>query len=292
MLAKIGREPFSSEDHLFEIKWDGTRAITLAENGDYRLLNRRRRPAKERYPELDFLRRLPPGTVLDGEICVMKDGKPVVSGMLRREQASGERRVRELARQLPATYVVFDLLYRDGEPVVDWSLTERREALQEVLATCPDAHLVFSEGIVGDGLTFYREAVSRELEGVMAKRLGSRYIPGKRSDSWLKIKRRQRTYCAILGFLPEGDRDIKSLVIAVEDDGELTFAGKVGSGLDVVTRPELNQVLREITRPEPIVPCSLRALWVEPGLYCTVDFLERTESGELRAPVFVEWMRG
>jgi DNA ligase D-like protein (predicted ligase) len=291
MLAKIGREPFASDEHLFEIKWDGTRAIALVEGGDYRLLNRKRRPAKERYPELKALAALPPGTVLDGEICVLVDGKPAFSGMLQREQARGERRIKELARQLPATYVVFDLLYRDGAPIVDRPLVERREALREVLERSPDPRIVFSEGVVGDGITFFREAVKRELEGVMAKRLASRYLPGKRSDSWLKIKRRQRVYCAILGFLEEGN-DLRSLVIGVEDDGELTFAGKVGSGLDVVTRAELGRALRGALRTEPIIPCSLDALWVEPGFYCAVDFLERTESGELRAPVFVEWMRG
>ena len=159
MLAKIGREPFSSDEHLFEIKWDGTRALAFVEGGDYRLLNRKQRPAKERYPELGALAGLPDGTVLDGEICVLDEGKPVFSGMLRREQASGERRVRELARELPATYVVFDLLYRDGEPIVDRPLTERRDALREVLAQCDDPRILFSEGIVGDGLTFFEEAV-------------------------------------------------------------------------------------------------------------------------------------
>jgi hypothetical protein len=103
MLAKIGREPFVSDEHLFEIKWDGTRAIALVEGGDYRLLNRKRRPAKERYPELKALASLPPGTVLDGEICVLVEGKPAFSGMLQREQARGERRIKELARVLPAT---------------------------------------------------------------------------------------------------------------------------------------------------------------------------------------------
>jgi len=291
MLAKIGREPFSSDDHLFEIKWDGTRALTFAEDGDYRLLNRKRRPAKDRYPELEALRGLPSGTVVDGEICVLQEGKPVFSGMLKREQARGERRVRELARQLPATYVVFDLLYRNGEPILDRPLVERREALRETLACCPDPRIVLSEGIVGDGITFFREAVKRELEGMMAKRLSGRYLPGKRSDSWQKIKRRQRIYCAILGFLSEGD-DLRSLVIGVEDGGVLTFAGKVGSGLDAATGAELGRELRKSLRPEPLVPCSVEASWVEPGFYCAVDFLERTESGELRAPVFVEWMRG
>ena len=292
MLAKIG-EAFSSDDHLFEIKWDGTRAITLAEGGDFRLFNRKQRAIRETYPEMEFLAGLPSGTVLDGEIVILKDGKPDFTGMLRREQALHPRRVRTMMSQLPATYVVFDLLYRDGEPITDWKLTERREALQEVLSSSiSDPRAVFSDGIVGDGRTFFEHACEQELEGIMAKRLESRYLPGRRSDSWLKIKRRQRMPCAVIGYLPKGKRDLKSLLIAREVGGELVYAGKVGSGLDDVTRARLVEELESRTRDSPLVPARIEARWVEPGLYCTVEFLEVTENGELRAPVFVDWTTG
>jgi bifunctional non-homologous end joining protein LigD len=122
---------------------------------------------------------------------------------------------------------------------------------------------------------------------VVAKRLESRYLPGKRTDAWLKIKRTLRTYCAVIGFLPDGD-DLKSLLVAVEDRGTLRYAGRVGSGWSAAKRAEINARVRRRVRAEPIVPCAVDATWVEPGLYCTVDFLERTETGELRAPVFVE----
>lgn len=289
MLAKIGK-PFSSDEHYFEIKWDGTRALAFIEGGDYRLLNRKRRSRKDAYPELALLAGLPAGTVLDGEISVLVDGRPEFAAMLQREQAVRPARVRALTRTLPAAYVVFDVLYRDGRPVMDLALSERREILAEVLAGHEDPRLIRSQGVTGDGLTFFEEACRRQLEGIVAKRLASRYLPGKRTDAWLKIKRTQRVYCAVLGFQQTGE-DLKSLLVAVDAGGELRYAGKVGSGWSTAKRAEIHALLRERVRPAPILPVSVDATWVEPGLYCTVDFLEWTEGGELRAPVFVELIR-
>jgi len=290
MLAKIG-EPFSSPDWSFEIKWDGTRGLAFVEGGDFRLSNRKQRALKDRYPELDALRTLPGGSVIDGEVVVLKDGKPDFSGMLQREQARQPRRIARLARDLPATYVVFDLLYRDGASICDWKLIDRRDALRDVVATAAEPRIVFSDGIVGEGLLFFEEACQRELEGVVAKRLASRYLPGRRTDAWLKIKRRQRIPCAIVGFLAD-EGGLRSLVVAVEDGGTLRYAGRVGSGLTDAVRSELLDVLRTRVADRPFVPAPTKALWVEPGLYCTVEFLEWTEAGELRAPVFVTWMAG
>jgi len=286
MLAKIGK-PFSSDEHLFEIKWDGTRALAFIEGGDYRLLNRKRRSRKDGYPELELLRELPPGTVLDGEISVLLDGRPQFAAMLQREQATRPARIKTLMRTLPAVYVVFDVLYRRGRSVMDRPLSERREILAEILSAHEDSRLIFSQGVTGDGITFYEEACRQELEGVVAKRLSSRYLPGKRTDAWQKIKRTQRVYCAVLGYQETGD-GLKSLLVAVDAGGELRYAGKVGSGWNTAKRDEVHARLRERIAPAPILPVNVDAVWVEPGLYCTVSFLEWTEGGELRAPVFVE----
>jgi len=120
----------------------------------------------------------------------------------------------------------------------------------------------------------------------VAKRLRSRHLPGRRSDAWLKIKRRQRLVCAVVGFLPEGKNDFKSLVLAADFDGELRSVGKVGSGIDERLRERLNQILWSRLRPTPFVPSKTRGKWVEPGIYALVSYLELTPGGELRAPVF------
>lgn len=295
MLAKIG-DPFDDPEWLFEIKWDGTRAIAFADPDEFRLINRNRNVVRERYPELAGLRALPNGTVVDGEITVLVEGKPSFQGMLQREQARTERRFAALSQSLPAVYMAFDLLWRGGEPVTEWPLHDRRDALAEILQGLKDDRVLFSEGIVGEGLATFESACAQELEGVVAKRLASRYLPGKRTDSWLKIKRSHLTLAVILGFLPEGAEGVRSLVIGVEEDGALVPAGRVGSGLDEATRSDLSRRLRASVIDEPVVrvPSQGReeVLWVEPGHFCEVKYLERTSDGQLRAPVFVRLVSG
>lgn len=292
MLAKLG-QPFSAEDWIFEIKWDGTRALTFLDGpGEYRQVNRNQRVLKERYPELAAVAELAPGVVLDGEIVVLKDDKPDFESMLKREQARSERRIAQLAHSLPAIYVPFDLLYRDFGPVMAWPLSDRRDALREVLEPLEDPRIVFSDGVVGEGERFFEEACAQELEGVVGKRLASKYHPGRRTESWVKVKRRQTIFCAIIGFLPEGDDDLKSLLLASPVDGTLRYVGRVGTGYTDRFRRELCARLYERVRDTAVVPAPGDAVWVEPDLFCSVTYLEKTRGGELRAPAFGELLEG
>ncbi|MCA8956697.1 MAG: ATP-dependent DNA ligase [Planctomycetes bacterium] len=287
MLARRA-EPFDSDEFLFEIKWDGTRAQGRITDRGAVWTNRRRADLTDRYPELAGLGELGEGLLLDGEIVVLRDGKPDFRGMLSREQARGPQRAAALSRTAPATFVAFDLLFLRGESLLDAPLLERRAALHACLE--PYSHLpglLFSDGVVGAGRAFTEAAVAQQLEGVMAKRLTSTYLPGVRSADWLKIKRRLRIQCAILGFQLTG-RELRSLIVATDVDGELRYVGKVGSGLDGATRTRLITLLQQRRRATPLVACEIDGLFVEPGLYCTVDYLEWTAAGHLRAPVFVE----
>jgi ATP-dependent DNA ligase len=187
MLARPG-EPFDSPEHLFEIKWDGTRVLAFVEKGDYRLVNRHRADVTDRYPKFGFLNDLPAGIVLDGEVVVLRQGKPDFRLLLCRNQARASLKIQSLARTFPATYVVFDLIYDRFESLLALRLWARRQRLEAVVWACANPRLVFSEGIVGSGRAFF-EAVCREgLEGVVAKRLDGRYRPGRRD--WIKIKPR------------------------------------------------------------------------------------------------------
>lgn len=291
MLALAG-EPFDSDEHLFEIKWDGTRAIAYIEDGEYRLLNRRRVKLNERYPDLNFLADLPPGTVLDGEIVVLHGGKPDFNLLQSREQSRTPAKIRSAARSLPATYIVFDQLYEDYRSLLAQPLSERRKHLAETVRLAANPRLVISDGVVGAGQAFFQEVAAQGLEGVVAKRLNSRYQPGKRSGAWIKIKRLHRLFCAIVGFLPEGKNDFRSLVLAADDGQGLRLVGKVGTGFDEKQRKKMNHVLWSRLCQRPMIPCRLRAKWVSPGLYCWTSYLERTKNGELRAPVFEELHEG
>lgn len=285
MLAERG-EAFDSDEHLFEIKWDGIRAMAYIDEDGYRLMSRRGIDVTERYPEFEPLRELPPGTVLDGEIVVLdEDGKPSFRSVLSREQARTQQRFRNLSKATPANFVAFDLLYRDYNEIMRRPLSERREQLLATTALALSERFAVSDGVVGPGRAFFDQIVARDLEGVMAKRLKGRYFPGRRSDVWIKIRKSSTALCAILGFVDKGD-DFESLIIATEDDGELSCVGRVGTGFDTALRDALNQMLRQNVCHQPLIPCDEKGTWIEAGLYCSVRYLERTKDGVFREPVF------
>lgn len=290
MLARIG-PAFDSEEHIFELKWDGIRCLAFLEGSSHRFLSRRARDMTARYPEFVFPGQLPAGTLLDGELVLLRDGRPDFSAILSREHARGERRIQGLSRTSPATYVVFDVLYRGGRKLMDLTLAERQKHLRELFEGAADPLLVRSEGVVGAGLTFYEEVRRLGFEGMVAKELASRYLPGKRTEAWIKTKPVQRLHCAIVGWVEEGRR-LKSLIIAAPGtDGELRCVGRVGSGLDEALTAELERLLPSRERRTPVIDCGMAGRWVEPGLYCAVSYLERTSAGNLRAPVFLELIR-
>jgi len=287
MLATLVDEPFDSDEHLFEVKWDGIRALSAVEGGDYRVATRNRQDLKARYPELAFLARLPSGTVLDGELVVLEGGRPSFSRSLERVQAKKDLRIAALARSWPATYVVFDVLYARGKSVMPRPLCDRRELLREIVEGAHETRLVFSDGITGQGRAFFEQVRAQALEGLVAKELDGAYLPGKRTRSWLKVKTTREMPCLILGWIPDERGTLTSLIVAAEDDGKLVSVGRVGSGLTDELRERLQTLCEARARSTPVIECPEEGCWVEPGLYCTVSYLERTRNG-LRAPVFVE----
>lgn len=277
MLAVLG-EPFDSDRHLFEVKWDGFRALARIDDQGCRLTSRNRVDLTARFKDLAFLRRARPGLALDGEIVAPTGGRPDFERLL--ESKPG-----------PVAYAAFDLLYLDYEPVGARPLRVRRELLAEVVQALGDPRLVLSDGVVGTGKAFFAQLVARGFEGVVAKKLDGAYESGQRSGAWTKIKRSQTVQCLVLGYFVEGN-DLRSLALAAPDaTGALRYVGRCGSGLDQKNRRELLPLLRARPRATPLIACSEKALWVEPGVYCEVKFVERTKSGHLRAPVFVSFAR-
>lgn len=187
MLAQAAA-PFDSAAFLFEVKWDGSRALAFVEGGGYRLLSRHGLDRSDRYPEFAGLAGLPAGTVLDGEVVVLRDGRPDCRRAQSREQTRAPLRIRLAAQTSPATYVVFDLLYEAYQPRLACPLEERRQRLRELVQAAAVPWLVFSEGVVGAGRVLFQEVCRRGLEGVVAKRRDSRYQPGRRTEAWRKIK--------------------------------------------------------------------------------------------------------
>jgi ATP-dependent DNA ligase len=289
MLAKTGKA-FDSDAHLFEPKWDGLRVLAFVEGGAVRLVNRRKRDVTAHYPDLMGLGRLPDGTALDGEIIVLRDGRPDFESVLSREQSRGGARIGSLLETHPAHYVAFDLLYEGHRPLLEMPLASRRDLLAATALGKQLPRLVISEGVVGPGRDYFEKACALGLEGVMAKRLDSRYLAGRRSDAWIKIKRTITAHCAILGWLSDDQGELRSLLVGTDVDGELRYVGRVGSGLTEALRSKLKTALGSGEVSTPLVPCGGEGRFVKPGFYCTVAYLERTQGGMLRAPRLIAVM--
>jgi bifunctional non-homologous end joining protein LigD len=285
-------KPFSSDDFIYEIKWDGTRCIAFVdvERKRLRMQNRRLMEISHRYPEIDFFNFLNQNAILDGEVVVFHNGKPSFSLLQQREHIDSRLKIEVLSKRIPAVYIAFDILYtsKDGW-IADLRLTERKKILEKV--SCEAVRVVKSEFIEGRGFEFYEKAVEMGLEGIIAKKKDSIYQPGKRSHSWLKLKKKNTLDCIIVGWMEgEGWRSGKfgSLVLALMGKNGLFHVGQVGTGFDSEFIDWFYSRLRDIEIQKPWFEAEFRRKvhWVKPVYVCEVEFLEVTEDRKLRAPVF------
>ena len=284
MLA-TSASPFDSCDYVFEVKWDGVRALAAVEKGRYRLWGRELADYDSRYPELDVLRRLPAGTIVDGELVAFQDNRADLHAILRRHQQTHLDRIRHASRQTPIRYVLFDILSHRNRSLLQEPLIDRRSILLDVLGKIKAPELMFLEGIVEFGQAFFERVVANGHEGVMAKHRSSRYLPGKRSAAWKKIKPTRTLPCVIIGYTAcrEG---IRSVLVASAPQGLLRYVGQITSGFSQKLKIDLLGRLRPRHRAKPVVACSREAVWVEPELYCRVRFLQWTPGGRLRGASF------
>ena len=188
--------PFDSLEYSFEFKWDGIRALAAVETTGWRLWGRQRADYTERYPELEVLRRLPAGTLVDGELVAFdQDGRPDLSRLLRRHGLTTAWKIGLARRGCPVHYVLFDLLYHRESCLVNEPLAWRRQMLADLCQRLDAAGVQFSAGVIAAGKAFYEAAIAQGHEGVMAKHVASTYLPGRRSAAWRKIKPRLQGTC-------------------------------------------------------------------------------------------------
>jgi bifunctional non-homologous end joining protein LigD len=188
MLAVETQEPFDSDQHLFEIKWDGIRCLAFIENSRARLQSRELIDITAQFPELDCLAHLPDGTVLDGELVAMKDGRPSLERIQGRAQLQDRHRIELRSRSSPVVYVGFDLVYVRGVPITARPLLERRRELEQLLVGLERNRVILSEAVLGQGRDLFHAVQKLGLEGIMAKSLDGQYRPGRRTALWTKIK--------------------------------------------------------------------------------------------------------
>jgi bifunctional non-homologous end joining protein LigD len=197
-----------------------------------------------------------------------------------------------LGKTTPVTYVAFDLLYIDGQDLVTRPLVERKKRLKSIVREGP--FLLYGDHIEAEGTRFFKEATSRGFEGVIAKERHSQYVPGLRTDYWIKIKQVKTTDCVIVGFSEgEGARvpTFGSLILAAyDDDGKLQHIGNVGGGFSNKTLDDLRRKLSKIEKKTPTVEGSVDSptpvTWVKPKLVVEVAYMALTNDGRLRFPRF------
>ena len=281
-------------DYLYELKWDGIRAMIVLDEGEITIRSRNHRDVTAKFPELIIAEEAFRNTsgVFDGEIvCLDEDGRPDFRQVVNRIQRSGEVSIRRAAEKHPAHCYLFDCLYLDGRALVGDPLERRRTWLQDSVRR--DTGYRVSE-VLEDGHALFEAVKSMGLEGIVAKEPGARYYPGRRSRAWLKVKVKQSDDCVILGFT-EGKGDRKGLFGALHigyyDDGELLYRGKVGTGFDgkLLTSIHTQLVkLPAVERPVTEKPADdAETTWVEPRLFCEVRYSQLTGNGTFRDPVFV-----
>ena len=293
MMARLSDLPKRDRDYGFEVKWDGVRAIAYCEEGRVRLESRTLRDITRQYPELSKLGRELGSrrAVLDGEIVALDDqGRPDFQRLQPRMHVTSESTIRRRVSDTPVVYMIFDVLWLEGHLTMPLPYTERRKRLEDLDLNgdnwrTPSYH-------VGDGKAMLEASDEQGLEGVVAKRLDSRYEPGSRSAAWLKIKNKLSQELVIGGWLPgEGGRTntLGSLAVGFYEEGRLRYAGNVGTGF---TQRTLAEVLAELKKRErPDSPFEGRqppkgTRFVEPELVAEVEFRGWTKTRTLRQPSF------
>jgi bifunctional non-homologous end joining protein LigD len=282
MLATSVDEPFDRDGWVFEIKWDGYRAIADVSKRGVRLYSRNQLSFAERYrPLLEPLRELDQEAVLDGEIVVLDQQGRSEFQQLQNYQKTGQGAM---------VYYVFDLIYLDGHDLKSLPLLERKRFLHQLVH---GAGLIrVSEHVEKHGIAFFQAVTAQGLEGIVAKDSSSHYWPAARSSSWLKIKGRKRQEAVIGGFTrPRRSRaHFGSLVLGVYEGDDLVYVGHSGSGFTRQSLADMHSRLQPLIQKEcPFrekPPTNEPAEWVQPLLVCEVAFAEWTQDGNMRQPIF------
>ena len=312
MLAERAESPFDSPRHLFDLKWDGYRCLGFLEKGRTTLISRNGHDISYSFPELRGLHRLlrVGEAVVDGEVVAFEGDRPSFGQLQRRGRMTDDRQIALAAASIPVVFVAFDLLFVGGDDLTRKPLEFRLERLSEVLGTSEAAAI--SQPVPERGKALFEGVVrSRGLEGLVAKELGSPYVPGRRTGYWLKIRNVRGADCLIGGYTLSGPGRLASLILGVfvtgppgrTDEGSvgddplggqsgegLVCVGKVGTGISGEEGRRLLEILEPAPRspfPRGVPPDIARgAFWVRPDRVCSVEYLELSSDGRLRHPSY------
>jgi len=295
MLAKSSK-PFDSKDWIFEIKFDGTRAVAFINKRSVRLQNRRFADITYRYPELKLNKDLKiEKAILDGEIVILKNGKSDFSLLQEREHVERKEKIHLLSKALPAVYIAFDILAFNGKDMTSEPLMKRKMFLKKAIEE--SERIILSEYVEQYGKNFFKQVCKLGMEGIMAKKKNSIYEIGKRADTWLKIKNLRTIDCVVCGVTKgKGLRKggFGSLILGCYRNEGLIYVGRVGTGFDTATMSTLLKRLKKLRSEDcpfiskPRLGSDIELyFWVRPEIIAEVKFMGLTKDMRLRAPSLV-----
>ena len=282
MLATKAPAIFNKANWIYELKWDGYRALANIKDGKVDFYSRNGISFKKKFEEIyEHLKSIPHDVVLDGEVVVLdKEGKPQFQKLQNyQKDPSGELR-----------FYVFDILYLNGHDIMHLPLIKRKSLIPDVIEDIPQVY--YCEHVESMGKSFFEQAVENGMEGVIAKQADSKYIPGSRSDKWLKIKAMESQEALICGYTDsDSAAPFGSLILGIHRDGELVYIGNCGTGFSDEDRRQLFDRFQDlITEKMPFQKKPAlkgrKPTWLSPELVCEIKFAEWTKSGNMRHPSF------
>ena len=284
MQAASAEAPFSSPDYLFEVKWDGLRCMVFRNvAGQVRLLDRGLNNITAVLPEVvAAAKRIPPGSVIDGELVATdSEGRPDYPRL--RERLAGGAALKD---RIPTAYLAFDALFLEEKPLVRQPIMRRRARLSKAVEA--GGHIFVPDHIEGDGVELFEACLERGLEGVVAKHKLSPYVPGQRSPFWLKVKAVKSDDFVVIGWL--GEKPFDALLVGYHEDERLLPCGTVGGGYDDLTARAIADAMGQLaTEESPLDPPPIMVNpvhWVRPELVVSIRYSEWSPDGTLRFPIF------
>ncbi len=285
MLIGSEGEPFDSDEYIYELKLDGERCIAYLDSDKTVLKNKRNILILPKVPELtEIHKNVNVRCILDGELAVIKNGKPDFFEIQKRSMMSNPVKIDMSVKKYPACFTAFDILYYEDRQVTDLPLTERKELLQKAVKS-EDSRFAVSRYIEKNGIAFYNLAKQQELEGIVAKRKDSRYYFDRRTKDWIKIKYLKDDDFVVLGFVPK-ENNMNSIILGQYKNNQLIYKGHVTLGVGGEPFRKIKS-LDETSCPFTEIPKgNENAVWVKHELVCTVKYMMKTENGGMRQPVF------
>ena len=285
MLLAEEADPFDSDEYLFEIKFDGIRCIIYLDENGTEIRNKRNDRLNRTYPELKNLhKQVKKRCILDGELLVLKDGKPNFQEVQRRSLMTNSYKIELSSRSFPVNFTTYDILYLEDQSLTDLPLIKRKALLNKTVKE--NNFLSISRFIEKSGIELYNLTVQNDLEGIVAKKKDSKYHLDKRSKEWIKIKYLKDEDFIICGYIPK--IPMASLILGLYDNHVIVNQGHVTLGVSKEDFQSILSCKRVSATFYSNFPDDDHTIWIEPKLVCSVKYMMRTSTGGLRQPVFKE----